>query len=244
MAESIQNRKLQQTSYLREIQQEKAARKRELMSQQQQEILDVREKYAEENRRLESESADAVNHIRNETYELQKNYSETKRQEQQELKDQHYAEIQAQRDSKKSQSVIESSSEQKMTYNRSGLKKPLFQSAESSKENDPFYKVQNRGSRVSENRNQYVIEAYAPEHEKDNLKVSVQRNKAIISGKRQFGDTADLGERKLSTNNFQSFREEFKFNKPVSHDGMTRERVGDYVRFTIPKLESIDNEEV
>ena len=45
----------------------------------------------------------------------------------------------------------------------------------------------------------------------------------------------------MRTNNFQSFREEFKFDRPVSHEGMTRERIGDYVRFSIPKLEAIES---
>lgn len=43
----------------------------------------------------------------------------------------------------------------------------------------------------------------------------------------------------MQTSNYQSFREEFKFAKPVIVDGMTRERVGDYVRFSIPKLEAL-----
>lgn len=43
----------------------------------------------------------------------------------------------------------------------------------------------------------------------------------------------------MQTSNYQSFREEFKFARPIIVDGMTRERDGDYVRFSIPKLESI-----
>ncbi len=103
--------------------------------------------------------------------------------------------------------------------------------------------MQDRGSHVSESSDGYVIEAYAPEHEKDNLRVSIQRNKAVISGQRKFADEAqDENDNKvMRTNNFQSFREEFKFDRPVSHEGMTRERVGDYVRFTIPKLEAIES---
>jgi len=47
----------------------------------------------------------------------------------------------------------------------------------------------------------------------------------------------------MRTNNYQSFREEFKFDRPVSGEGMTRERIGDFIRFTIPKLEAVDSEE-
>lgn len=43
----------------------------------------------------------------------------------------------------------------------------------------------------------------------------------------------------MQTSNYQSFREEFKFTRPVTSDGMTRERSGDFVRFSIPKLEAV-----
>ena len=99
--------------------------------------------------------------------------------------------------------------------------------------------MQDRGSRVSDSGDVYVIEAYAPEHEKDNLRVSIQRDKAVISGQRKFADEAQDESKNMRTNNFQSFREEFKFDRPVSQEGMTRERVGDYIRFSIPKLEAI-----
>lgn len=92
---------------------------------------------------------------------------------------------------------------------------------------------------MSDDGDAYVIEAYAPEHEKDNLRVSIQRDKAVISGQRKFADEAQDDVKNIKTNNYQSFREEFKFERPVSQEGMTRERVGDYIRFSIPKLEAI-----
>ena len=92
---------------------------------------------------------------------------------------------------------------------------------------------------MSDDGDVYVIEAYAPEHEKDNLRVSIQRDKAVISGQRKFGGEAQDDVKNIKTNNYQSFREEFKFERPVSQEGMTRERVGDYIRFSIPKLEAI-----
>ena len=101
--------------------------------------------------------------------------------------------------------------------------------------------MQDRGSRISESGGVYVIEAYAPEHEKDNLRVSIQRDKAIISGQRRFSDQAQDENKNMRTSNYQSFREEFKFERPVSQEGMTRERVGDYIRFSIPKLEAVKN---
>lgn len=129
--------------------------------------------------------------------------------------------------------------EKKSIYNRRAQTEPLIQNYET-KETDKFYQVQDRGSRLSDNGNAYIIEAYAPEHEQSNLRVSVQNNKAVISGQRKHSEEAEKGNKKISTNNFQTFREEFKFDRPVSHQGMTRERVGDFVRFLIPKLEAVD----
>ena len=125
-------------------------------------------------------------------------------------------------------------------YNRRAKAETTIQNYET-KETDRFYKVQDRGSRLSDNGNQYVIEAYAPEHEQSNLRVSIQNNKAVISGQRKHADEVDDGTKKIRTNNFQTFREEFKFDRPVSNEGMTRERIGDFVRFSIPKLEAISD---
>ena len=103
--------------------------------------------------------------------------------------------------------------------------------------------MQDRGSRIYERPQDYIIEAYAPSHEKDSLRVSIQNNKATISGQRKFVDEAQDDVKKMQTSNYQSFREEFKLARPVSAEGMTRERMGDFVRFSIPKLESINRDE-
>jgi HSP20 family molecular chaperone IbpA len=99
--------------------------------------------------------------------------------------------------------------------------------------------VQDRGSRISEDAHGYFIEAYVPEHEKDNVRMSINPDRAVLSGRRHFNDTAEDGNKHLATNNFQTFREEFKFQRPVTSVGMTREREGDYIRFFIPKLEAL-----
>lgn len=101
--------------------------------------------------------------------------------------------------------------------------------------NDSFYKVHERGSRFYENGKSYVIEAYAPKEEKDNIRVTVQNNKAVISGHRQYGDEVRKGNKLTSTNNYQTFREEFSFKTPVASQGMQKERDGDFIRFVIPK---------
>lgn len=122
------------------------------------------------------------------------------------------------------------------------LKKKFFQANEkySGKEDDPFYKLQDRGNRLRENPDFYIIEAYVPQHEKDNIKVTIKDGTASISGKRAFKDQVEEEGRKLSTSNYQTFREDFSFEKPVITEGMTRERSGDYITFWVPKLNSFD----
>ncbi|MFP5518732.1 MAG: hypothetical protein ACLGGX_02420 [Bdellovibrionia bacterium] len=122
------------------------------------------------------------------------------------------------------------------------LKKDFIQKTENydNKVEDPFYKIQDRGSELIEDVSHYVLRAYAPEHEKDNIKVSVHPDRVTVSGSRSFKDKInDEDEQKtVSSSTFQNFREEFKLNSPVNTKGLTREREGDYITFIIPKLGS------
>lgn len=128
------------------------------------------------------------------------------------------------------------------TYNRSAkLQAPEIKQQEYlTKKTDDFYKVQDRGSQMSEGSDGYTIEAYSPEYEKDQIHVTVQNNKAVVSGHRKFQDHAAEDNKKISTNNYQSFREEFEFGSPVASNSMTQERSGDYIRVFVPKLSGMD----
>lgn len=106
------------------------------------------------------------------------------------------------------------------------------------RDEDVFYKVQDRGNQISETSDGFYIDAYAPEHEKDNIRISISSDKAVISGSRKYDNTVELSNKKISNNNFQSFREEFVLSTPVDSNGMRRERQGDYIRFFIPKLKA------
>ncbi len=110
----------------------------------------------------------------------------------------------------------------------------------SGKEKDPFYKVQDRGSQIQENENSYVIRAYVPAHEKDAVKITVQKDKATVEGKRAFKDQFETDDKKVATATYQSFREDFNFEKPVATKGMTRQRDGDYMIITVPKILNIN----
>jgi len=246
MADAIGKKNNTQT-YLRQIQQEKAKYKRELAEAQRNDMKAVREYYAQQNKELEQESAAAVLDIKSEAREMaaaDREARATASAEATELRRQERQGNQAARQSAKMGSqASESSVEKKNLYTNklAGKRSPVVQNYET-KETDDFYAVQNRGSRLSEGAGYYTIDAYAPEHEKSNLRVSIQRNKAVISGQRKFEDGATDGDKDIRTNNFQSFREEFKFDRPVSGEGMQRERIGDFVRFTIPMLEAVDKE--
>lgn len=113
------------------------------------------------------------------------------------------------------------------------------------KEEDPFYKVQDRGSELNENRHFYVLKAYVPEHEKENVNVIIQKDKATISTQRQFNqELEDEDGKKITTNSAQTLREEFQFDSPIISEGVARERSGDYVFVTIPKLQSFRNRNI
>lgn len=108
---------------------------------------------------------------------------------------------------------------------------------------DEFYHVKDRGNTLTEDPSGYYIDAYAPEHEKAGVRVSITHNKAVISGSRKAQSEEESAKGKMVTNNFQTFREEFNFASPVASNGMTREREGDYIRFFIPKLSAEGNSE-
>ncbi len=103
------------------------------------------------------------------------------------------------------------------------------------KDNDSFYSVIDRQNRFTEDPSGYFIEAYSPVQAQDHFKFSINNNKAIVSGSRKSENKLQDSERLMSTNNFQTFREEFTLEHPIQSQGMTRERNGDYIRIFIPK---------
>ena len=238
MADSIKAKQNSQT-YLRQIQQEKARYKRELNQAQQQDIKSVRDYYADQNKQLEQEAQAAVVEIKQEARDIAAADRDARAEQQAYAAEQKRLDRESRQIASSDDQASTSSVEKKNLYNAKAQRAPVVQNYQT-QETDDFYRVQNRGSRMSDGPGHYVIEAYAPEHEKDNLRVSIQRNKAVVSGQRKFADQADDGQKNMRTNNYQSFREEFAFERPVSGQGMTRERIGVFVRFTIPKLEAVD----
>ncbi len=67
------------------------------------------------------------------------------------------------------------------------------------------------------------------------MKVTIQNDRALVAGQRSFKDKQEQEDKVVSSSNFQTFREEFPFEKPVIIEGLTRERQGDWVEYRIPK---------
>lgn len=243
MTDSISNKNADR-AYIREVQQEKNLRKQELAQKEREEIKAVKEYYAKEKKSIDQESAAAINHIKDEQTVASQEERNQKAQERRERLEQTRYEAQEKAEQRMA------ASEGSGTYNRKGQlqtasaeKKKLLVQNYQTPETDSFYQVQDRGSRVSEDPRGYYIEAYVPEHEKDNVRLSISPEKAVLSGKRKFNDETETDNKTVATNNFQTFREEFKFTRPVTSAGMTREREGDYIRFFIPKMEAFDFDE-
>jgi len=245
MTDSIRN-KNSDRAFLREVQYEKNQQKKELAEQERQDMKQLKSFYADKRKKLDQDSTAAVSHIKSEQMQAAQEEREYRKQERHERAEEARVESE-----QKSENARTASVEQNSLYNRQGRvktlqnyqesapqPKPLVQNYET-KDTDQFYRVQDRGSRISEAHNGYFIEAFAPEHEKDNVKLSILNDRAVVSGKRKFQDSSENEEKITSTNNFQTFREEFRFSRPVTTHGMTREREGDYIRFFIPKLEAI-----
>lgn len=122
-------------------------------------------------------------------------------------------------------------------YNRDGII-PATRSNIISKRNDSFYSVVDRENNFSEDKDGYTVEAYSPLEEQDNLQVTINNNKLIISGSRIAQNAVENDSKKMTTNNYQTFREEYNIGSSVYAEGMTRERQGDYIRIFIPKSKS------
>lgn len=219
MSEAIQNRRITQDN-IKSVQQEKADKKRELVEQSRQEMKAVKAKYKELSHELDQETSAAINHI--------KTGSEEDREE-----------LRAQQAEAKAAVYNRKGAHSNGQIKSSSNSRKSAPEVEKVSHDDPFYKVQDRGSRISESSNGYTIKAYVPEHEKDNLRMAVANDRAVLSGKRKFQDSVEDEDKKISTNNFQTFHEEFKFDRPVVSEGITRERDGEFIKFFIPKLESV-----
>lgn len=106
------------------------------------------------------------------------------------------------------------------------------------KKEDPFYKVQDSGSRLYETSSNYIIKARVPDYDRKNVRIKVKDDGAVVSGTRNFIDKVENPDKTVSTNSFQTFKEEFRFDAPVAVGAAQQRRDGDILTVTIPKLVS------
>lgn len=235
MADAIQNRKLTQEN-IQMLQQDKIDKKRVLAERQREEIKELRTKYKQLNNEIVNDTQAAINHIKVEAEE------ETAAAKAERLENQKSATY-----NRRGVQQNNNGEEVNQSSNRSSRsilsEKPTLAADKATKKENQFFKTQDIGSQISESFDGYTIETFAPEAEKDSFRMSIANNRAVLSGKRKFQDSVEDGIKKMSTNNFQTFHEEFKFDRPIDEKRITHERDGDKVVFFIPKLESLSFDE-
>jgi HSP20 family molecular chaperone IbpA len=101
---------------------------------------------------------------------------------------------------------------------------------------DPFYNLASPSTKLHELPNYYVIETQVPEHERDNFDIRVKGDKAIVTGKRAYADEVKDPDRNISTNSYQTFREEIPLAKPVVPKLAEKVYENGVLRVKVPKI--------
>ena len=105
----------------------------------------------------------------------------------------------------------------------------------SKKQDDPFYRMAQVQGSLTESDSHYIVKAEVPEHEKENIKVTVKDDKVIVQGSRRFKDAIDQETSKISTENYQSFREVIPLEHPVKDKFTSRHWADGILTVKIPK---------
>lgn len=108
--------------------------------------------------------------------------------------------------------------------------------AYSSRQRDPFYQMMDVEASVEETTDSYVLRARIPEHEQDNISVSVRGDQLVLSGTRRNEEKIELEPgRSVGTSAFQSFQESFPLTFPVDSRRLQRRFDGDELTVVLPK---------
>jgi HSP20 family molecular chaperone IbpA len=104
------------------------------------------------------------------------------------------------------------------------------------RQEDPFYKLQDLEAKIVEEDDQFVITARVPLHEQKNLSVSVRENQVTLSGHRRNQEQLQVEPgRSKSTSSYQVFSESFPLSLPVNAKGVVKLFEGEDVTIVIPK---------
>jgi HSP20 family protein len=93
----------------------------------------------------------------------------------------------------------------------------------SSNQGDPFYNLTHAQASLMETDDHYIIETKVPDYERDSVKVIVQDGRVVVQGQRRFQDRINDGTSKLSTSNYQTFRQEIPLDRPIVESMVDRQ---------------------
>lgn len=103
-------------------------------------------------------------------------------------------------------------------------------------QNDPFYSLVDYESNLQDTGKAYIFSTQIPEYDKDNVSVRVHNDKVVLTGNRSFEDKVDQTDKKLETNSYQSFHEEYKLDRPVKQNDVTQIYENGILSVYIPKV--------
>lgn len=103
---------------------------------------------------------------------------------------------------------------------------------------DPFYKVPHFEALLKEDENKYTFTAKIPEHEMKNVDVRVQKDQISLTGKREFSENIESSDKshKIQSNNYQSFRQDFKLGHPAYERAVTQNYEDGLLTVVVPKI--------
>lgn len=222
MANSIQAKNQAHNEQIRQIQQEKADKKKALNEQAQQDIKDLRARYQNESQKLDQDTTAAINHIKQEMGED----LDQERLKSLEAREKAKAEVYNRRGETTSSQKIKQSSitatETKRSQNLTSI----------SQENS-----QTPSSQLIDQGESYLLKPSTPDNQENNLRLNLQENKAILTGKRKFDSHEIVDGKKISSKNFQIFREEIPLSEAISVKDAQEIKNGQKTEIILPKLE-------
>jgi HSP20 family molecular chaperone IbpA len=104
------------------------------------------------------------------------------------------------------------------------------------RQEDPFYKMMNLGTRLTENENGFTLTLKVPQYEQKNFSANVKGDNIVILGQRRNEESLNLGNGVTQgTASFQSYHESIPLSWPVDPNRLTKEFKEDTVIIRVPK---------
>lgn len=100
---------------------------------------------------------------------------------------------------------------------------------------DPFYRIQDIGAKMEDKGSHYEVRLPVPEHEVRNFKVHVKDDKITVAGARRFEEEVKYDSEKLSTNNYQTIKQEFALGSAVDESAVHKEYKDGFLTVMAPK---------